>query len=239
MINFLRRIRRNLINENKPSIYLIYAIGEVVLVVFGILIALQINNWNEAKKERQIESKILNEILSNLDIDLQNLDLALVENNEFLIHNIEVLEHLQNDLPLSDSLKYHYSMLYGHGNFHPNTIGFDNLNSRGIDIIQNESLRNAVSELYSYKYFSIVEEKRTVVRKFQNFQIEEIYKNIKDIKSFEISEPINLKELRLNIQFRNTLLKNIFLLKWVNRRYTKGKEEIQIVQQKIHNELQK
>jgi len=49
MINFLRRIRRNLINENKTSIYLIYAVGEVVLVVFGILIAFQIDNWNESK----------------------------------------------------------------------------------------------------------------------------------------------------------------------------------------------
>ena len=239
MIRLFRKIRQNLLSENNYSLYLLYAAGEIILVVFGILIALQINNWNEAKKERQIESKILNEILSNLDIDLENLDLALVENNEFLIHNIEVLEHLQNDLPLSDSLKYHYSNLYGHGNFHPNTIGFDNLNSKGVDIIQNESLRNAVSELYSYKYFSIVEEKRTVVRKFQILQTEEIYKNIKEIKPFEISEPINLKELRLNIQFRNTLLKNIALLKWVNRRYTTGKEEIQIVQQKIHNELQK
>ena len=95
--------------ENNNGKYLIFAIGEIVLIVIGILIALQINNWNEAKKERQIESKILNEILSNLDIDLENLDLALVENNVYLIHNNEVLEHLQNDLPLSDSLKYHYS----------------------------------------------------------------------------------------------------------------------------------
>lgn len=59
MINFLRRIRRDLINENKTSVYLIYAVGEVVLVVFGILIALQIDNWNENKKTRNTEQQYL------------------------------------------------------------------------------------------------------------------------------------------------------------------------------------
>jgi len=72
MINFLRRIRRDLINENKVSIYLIYAIGEVVLVVFGILIALQINNWNESKILTKKEIANLKEIKKNLKSDLEN-----------------------------------------------------------------------------------------------------------------------------------------------------------------------
>ena len=59
MINFLRRIRRDLITENKTSIYLIYAVGEIVLVVFGILIALQIDNWNENKRIRNTEQQYL------------------------------------------------------------------------------------------------------------------------------------------------------------------------------------
>ena len=59
MINFFRKIRQKLLSENKFSIYMLYAIGEIVLVVIGILIALQINNWNEFKKERVKEQKIL------------------------------------------------------------------------------------------------------------------------------------------------------------------------------------
>jgi len=55
MINLLRRIRRNSMTENKPDLYLVYAIGEVVLVVIGILIALQIDNWNENQRIRDIE----------------------------------------------------------------------------------------------------------------------------------------------------------------------------------------
>ena len=50
MIKFFRHIRQNLIMENKTSKYLKYAIGEIILVVIGILIALQVNNWNENRK---------------------------------------------------------------------------------------------------------------------------------------------------------------------------------------------
>ena len=55
MNNFFRRIRQSLLAENKFSKYLLYAVGEILLVVIGILIALQINNWNEFNKERENE----------------------------------------------------------------------------------------------------------------------------------------------------------------------------------------
>ena len=70
MINFLRRIRRELINENKTSIYLVYAVGEVVLVVFGILIALQLDNLNENRKSEASQNQLLIRIVSDLDHDI-------------------------------------------------------------------------------------------------------------------------------------------------------------------------
>jgi len=66
MIKFFRKIRQNLISENKFSKYLIYAIGEIILVVIGILIALQINNWNEQQKLRKLEVSYY----KNLQIDM-------------------------------------------------------------------------------------------------------------------------------------------------------------------------
>ena len=66
MIKFFRRIRQGLITENKFSKYLIYAIGEIVLVVIGILIALQINNWNENRKQQIKLQEIYHEILADL-----------------------------------------------------------------------------------------------------------------------------------------------------------------------------
>ena len=72
MIQFFRKIRFNLMEKNKTGKYLKYAIGEIVLVVLGILIALQINNWNELNKERANEKIILNEIRDNLKFDLKD-----------------------------------------------------------------------------------------------------------------------------------------------------------------------
>ncbi|TYA59241.1 hypothetical protein FVF61_01520, partial [Formosa maritima] len=67
MIKFFRKIRQNLLMENKTGKYFKYAIGEIILVVIGILIALQINNWNNNRIEHKIETNILSEILVNLE----------------------------------------------------------------------------------------------------------------------------------------------------------------------------
>ena len=74
MIKFFRHIRQNLIMENKTGKYLKYAIGEIVLVVIGILIALQINNWNETKKEQAMTNKYLSGFVSDLEKDRAQLD---------------------------------------------------------------------------------------------------------------------------------------------------------------------
>ncbi len=66
MIKFFRKIRQKLLTENKFSKYLFYAIGEIVLVVIGILIALQINNWNENRKQQIKLQQIYHEILADL-----------------------------------------------------------------------------------------------------------------------------------------------------------------------------
>lgn len=69
MIKFFRNIRQNLLNEGKTIKYFKYAIGEIVLVVIGILIALQINNWNEGRKENIHQKSLLSNLLQDLKSD--------------------------------------------------------------------------------------------------------------------------------------------------------------------------
>jgi hypothetical protein len=69
MIKFFRKIRQNLLSENKFRKYLTYAIGEIILVVIGILIALQINNWNEGRKMSIAEKELYQRILTDLQFD--------------------------------------------------------------------------------------------------------------------------------------------------------------------------
>jgi len=67
MLKFFRTIRKKLIEEDNVRKYLLYAIGEILLVVIGILIALQVNNWNEARKERNKEAYYISELIIDLE----------------------------------------------------------------------------------------------------------------------------------------------------------------------------
>ena len=74
MIKFFRQIRFNLMEQNKTARYFKYAIGEIVLVVIGILIALSINNWNEGRKGRILELQYLEGIKTDLESDLPHIE---------------------------------------------------------------------------------------------------------------------------------------------------------------------
>ena len=98
MIKFFRKIRQNLLMENKTGKYLKYAVGEIVLVVIGILIALQISNLNQEKKDRDYEIKMLSEIEKGLRLDLSNLQ-ENFDSYTTLNNTIEhFTEHYQNIL---------------------------------------------------------------------------------------------------------------------------------------------
>lgn len=76
MIRFFRKIRQKLVAESQFSKYLIYALGEIILVVLGILIALQVNNWNIADKEEEQEINYLNSVLKECETNKKNLQLG-------------------------------------------------------------------------------------------------------------------------------------------------------------------
>ena len=101
MIKFFRHIRKSLIMENNTSKYFKYATGEIVLVVIGFLIALQINNWNENRKDRIKEIHFLNNVKTDLKLDIAEIDNYIFKRNlRIELANI-VLEHFEGK-PLTD-----------------------------------------------------------------------------------------------------------------------------------------
>ena len=80
MLAFFRKIRKGLLSENKLTKYFFYALGEIILVVIGILIALKINTWNGNEISRQKEIYYLQEIRDNLEQDTKNIDSVLAFN---------------------------------------------------------------------------------------------------------------------------------------------------------------
>ena len=151
-----------MVTENKFNKYFLYAIGEIVLVVIGILIALQINSAYEEKKTAELEIKILKELHVNLSLDLKELqsDVSFMDDINSACLNIkEFMHEIQNP---NDSMFKVFSILRVTPHFDPNKSGYQLLQSKGVEIISNDSLRNSISLLYerSYPYYKRYEEER-------------------------------------------------------------------------------
>ena len=107
MIKFFRKIRQKLLSENKFSKYLIYAIGEIILVVLGILIALQFNTWQIEKKDRQIEKTLLENIKRDLESDIQefrNVKEFKISQNKSGLRLLDYI--IDTSKPLEDTLQF-------------------------------------------------------------------------------------------------------------------------------------
>ncbi len=160
MLRFFRQIRQRLLTDNKFSKYLLYAVGEILLVVIGILIALQVNNWNEDIKQDKREFILLSELRSNLKTNLKNLENDIrVQSNS--VKSFEYILKLPDyELPFNDSISsYLYDIDYC-----PDvlliTSAFQTMKSSGLEIIRSDSLRMAIVNLYEVDYPRLMQETR-------------------------------------------------------------------------------
>ncbi len=115
MIQFFRKIRQKLISENRFSKYLIYAIGEITLVVIGILIALQINNWNENKKIDATVENYLSQLLADLAADKNYYQqyISFLESNLLGYDNYKKI-YSEPDLDITKAITQIYQLEFNH-----------------------------------------------------------------------------------------------------------------------------
>ncbi|MBF8151579.1 hypothetical protein ITJ86_16885 [Winogradskyella sp. F6397] len=147
MIKFFRKIRQNLLMENKTEKYFKYAIGEIVLVVIGILIALQINNWNENRKSSKIRNNYYKQVLQDLEKDtiyinknIINLDSSLSKYQNYL-EKLPEAESTNDVIPLLGALNWEFWYI----NFNTNTI--ESLISTGDIKLMSDEIRNGLLDL--------------------------------------------------------------------------------------------
>ncbi|MBT8287570.1 MAG: hypothetical protein HKN00_11200 [Flavobacteriaceae bacterium] len=136
-------------NENKTGKYFKYAIGEILLVVIGILIALQINNWNEARKQRNKEIHYLNNLKTDLNLNIAELDHYIAVRNSRIESANIVLEHFEGK-PLTDlsDFAFHTTNIYIWQKFSQHDNTFQELtNSGNLALISNDSIKNGLLNL--------------------------------------------------------------------------------------------
>ncbi len=150
MINFFRKIRQKLLSQSKFSKYLIYAIGEIILVVIGILIAIQLNDLNEDNKEHKRELNFIMNLKDDINLDIKDLTLrdsilAVRQSNQNKALELLLQVKSVKDIMTLDSL-----IEYRWANITVNRKTYDEmLNTSGIYIIKNKTLLNRLSDYYA------------------------------------------------------------------------------------------
>jgi hypothetical protein len=209
MIRFFRQIRQNLLAQGRVARYLTYALGEIVLVVLGIFIALQLNNWNADRRRGDQEVALLIEMRQNLERDLTDCRGNIASHGRWQRAQETVLHHLEQRTPFHDSLRYHYANLFGATQLTANTSAFDNLKSIGFDLISNDSLRRSITALYGerYKFLSTAEVEMDMSSQLQDLGPQMNRKLVVD-ELWESATPIDAGALMDDDEFKGTLRMN-------------------------------
>ena len=185
MLKFFRNIRQKLLDKNNFSRYLIYAIGEIILVVIGILIALYINTNREKQLQKQYTVSVFEQIRKDLVNDTVQLgsDLKKIEATNRLI-----IEMLENKIPDSffasinvdsyngETFKPFRSLVTDFINFQPNTKGYELLKSLNNKELVNDQLTNDIMGYYA--------ELKTELPEYNKVTVELSKRNIQEYKQY-------------------------------------------------------
>lgn len=227
MIKFFRKIRQNLLFEGKTGRYLKYALGEIILVVIGILIALQINNWNETRKLKNQELKYLSGIKSDLNLNIIELKNYTVARETSVNSPKIILEIFNNKRELiPDEFNFHNLNVEIWSPFKRNDNTYQELvNSGNLAIISNDTIKNLLLNMQlSYKQIEFIESH--MYNDFENYMFPN-YFSTADLESdisnytYQMSngtqgDRTKLSKGKIELLLKNQTFKNAFVLSIFN-----------------------
>jgi len=227
--------------ENKTGKYFKYAIGEIILVVIGILIALQVNNWNIEKTEKNREQKYLANIVLDLKKDIKSLDDLLEYRKNRLVGDNKIIEHM-NGIPVDNLNELSKNIVNSmmERNFIPNNTTFSELsNSGNLNLISNDSIKFLLlelEELYKVNELSIEHETfdyREYISKSANRNIDvdlliPIFMGMKTVEEQKITLD-SFNDLLSVREYKNGL----YIMTFLSDLYIKAYENIRAKSEKI------
>lgn len=207
MINFFRKIRRQLADDNKPMKYLRYAIGEILLVVLGILIALEINNWNENRKDTELYHSYLLRLKEDFEEILSGTERAKIAEDRLLELGKILLYSFRSETDSISPLQFAIAIDYSAGNYFykKSSQTWEDLISTGnLKLLKNNTLRNEIGA-----YNTLIDQRNFQIQEWSTFTLKyrELTRNILEPEvriiiigawPFGYSDDPNLQELQLH-----------------------------------------
>ena len=234
MISYFRRIRRTLMEEKQVGKYLKYAVGEILLVVIGILIALQINNWNNQRLERIEERKTYENIRQQVLDDKAELG-KVIQYNDYHTGNYEYANNmiLSGRRQSTDTLALIVMSLSLYSDFHRSGKVYETLvNSGDIKLIQNQDLISKLQQL---------EMTYTFINKLETMNwdmiINDLSPELRGVINFATRKPVQPDRLYA-VEIQNLLVTTIELNRYKAAIYSKALEEIEAIVSVIDSELE-
>ncbi|QQS35966.1 MAG: hypothetical protein IPM56_17275 [Ignavibacteriales bacterium] len=233
MIRFFRNIRKKLVSENKVMAYLRYAIGEIILVVIGILIALQINNWNETRKQDITETEFIEGVKNDLAQDRKYMELIL----NLIEPKIEAYNLLNNyianitkpDKNYTDSLLQEYFFV-GQRTFYPISGSFQSaIAGNEINTYKNKELIRTLIKLYNSTYPRLIDNANMLDDRWT--LLSEKYIHERRTKHFNKMDNAQLSKVLDDIYF------HLIQLQWYQNVLANTIAEIDELLKKINNEI--
>ena len=249
MIKFFRRVRQRLLTQNKFSKYILYAIGEILLVVIGILIAVQINAWYQ---KRTIKINEIN-TLSQLNIDLkENLKeisgiYEMIEASN--VSGDKILNHLEYKSEVTDSLRYWIEEFAMSNIFNNANTTYKNLENSENNIISSDSLRLRITLMYETDFANVHRREAMFYGEYFTNYKNELFKNFKtgpvidqwlEEATLSVNTPINLSDLKQNEPYKNALVElynfRLLRLNWLKKSILELENLIQDIDKEISKE---
>ena len=212
-----------MINENKVSKYLLYAIGEIILVVVGILIAFQVNQWKQDQENKAIEKEILSNIKDALLTDLQRtITFNIDESDLRILVTKALIDSKSSRIKIPDSVHKYYIKMGMNRAFNPVIIPFKILESKGLDLISNDKLKYDIVNIYTLEYGKVFNQIENETNNLRDVYRPEIRKHFTiNPPWFEIRyQPDNPEKMLADKDFMNAVtimysnnldLKNLFI----------------------------
>ena len=173
------------------------------MIFLGITMAIWFNNWNERQKSRQVEIRSLQEIQNAIHQDLVDMEENLFGFGQRVVLYKLLVQHIEEGLPMDDSLRSMLPYLQGITTFLSNTGPYETLKSRGLETISNDSIRLRISLYYDFEFEKLQSNEK------QHYQHSISYLKPLMMKHFNLSdyrlEPLDYEQMIHDFEFRQTI----------------------------------